>query len=351
MPTPNRSAMPALALALIGFLVVAGPASAYHLGLAEVHRETVEGAGAYGASVELAERGTLEFVLNGYGETTSTPISHGAALYDEDGYVGMVVVTAHRSPNRVHVETSPTGVIVSPDQDRRVSVETHGEIGRSGELDLTLRTTEQAAEEPTIRSFVALHGAEAGMHEAIVWLGEAEETELVVRADATIEALTTQAGRAHVAGDPDMEHALVDAQFQESFVAGSIPLEEMNALGATAMVQASVDADVDRELHGVWGVSERKHACLGEPACASTTEAYDACRLALDVDCGPVSLSWSNETTGGQAQGTYVFHEDGPGSYTFTVDRKLDAYAVGGPGFTWQPNHAYLSVADVGLPR
>ncbi|PSG96138.1 hypothetical protein BRD56_12215 [Thermoplasmatales archaeon SW_10_69_26] len=343
-----------VALAL-GLATAAVPAGGYHLGLDAVHTEEVDRPGAFGVSVDLAEDAeseTIEYVVNGYGEKLSTPVSHGTALFDGDGtYLGMVVVTVLYSPNRVHLETSPTGEIVSEDGGRGVHVETHGDLSSAGELELVLETSDGSSDEaPTMRTFTAWYGRGPGTHQVITWLGEAEGTELVVRTEANVTDLRTEAGTAHVAGDQDMERSTVNAQAQEGFVAGSVPLEDTESLGAKAMARASVEADVDRELHGAWSLFEDKGTCLAQPLCLEPTDVYDACRLAIGVDCGPASISWTNGTQEGTAQGTYIYNGADPGAYTFTVDRKADAYEVGGPGFDWQENHSFLSVGDAGLP-
>lgn len=344
-------------LVTAGLVAATAPTSAYHLGLDTVHREEVDRPGAWGASVALAEPGTLEFVLNGYGEQLSTPVSHGLALYEGDGdYVGTIAVTAHHSPNRLHVNVSPTGVLTADAaEDEGWTVSTDGEIGARGGLDLVLETGQEAhhqaegEDEPTIRSFTALHGRQAGTYKVVTWLGEAERTELEVQTDADVDGVETRPGRSHVAGDLDMERAVVDVQAQESFVAGSIPLEGTQVLGAKAMYEASVQAEVDEALRGFWGVHEQKGACTPE-GCVGPSRVSQACVDAGLPPCGLTSVSWSSEADGASGEELYAFTGASPGTYTFTVDRKLDAYEADVGLAEFEQSHSYLTVADASLP-
>lgn len=347
-PRASRALGIGLLLVTVGLAAAAAPSSAYHQGLGTVHSEAVDRPGAFGTQVDLGEPGTLEFVVNGYGQTRSTPVSHGIVLYDDAGdYKGMIVVTAHRSPDRLHVAVSPAGTITSNQADGSGwEVHTDGDVGG---LSLTLTASEDEGSEPTIRSFTALYGRTAGPHQAVVWLGEAERTELEVQTDATVDGVATRAGTTHVAGDRDMEQARLDVQAQDRFVGGSVPLEGTQALGAKAMVDARTHVDVEESLRGVWGLAERKGACA-QGNCVSPSQASQACNHAVSITCGPASISWSNETSGGQAQDTYTFVDTGEGRYTFSVDRKVDAYEAGFAGAEVKQSFSYLSVADVDLP-
>lgn len=357
-PHPRRPAKVAVVASVLLALGLASavPSLAYHLGLGTVHEEEVEQPGAFGASVDLAEPGTLEFSLYGYGEQLSTPVSHGIALYEDDGtYVGMIAVTAHFSPDRLYVHVSPTGTVTSAGDPANTSVVADGDLAALGGVDLVLEApdgdqgTRTAGEEATIRAFTALHGREAGAHQAVVWIGETERTELAIETDASVDAIETTAGTAHVAGDQDLDEARLDAQARDSFVAGSLPLGGTNALGAKAMVDAREEIEVDQELRGFWGVAERKGSCSPD-GCLGPSNASQACARLVSIPCGPTSLSWSNGTDGQTGQEIYSFTGAGPGSYTFSVDRKIDAYEADRFGVEWEENHSYLTVADVGLP-
>lgn len=343
-----------LALLAAG-LAAAVPSTADHHGLATVHSETVDRSGAFGASVDLAEPGGIEFVLNGYGELTSTPISLGAAFYEGDGdYIGMIAVTAHLSPDRLHVTVSPEGALATNDAASSDDVFAEGDLAALGGLELVLERTDdgsgaEAEEQPTISGFTVLHGRDAGTHQAIVWLGEAERTELEIQTDASLDGIATRAGTSHVVGDQDLDDAVVDVQAQESFLAGSIPLEGTRSLGAKAMVDAHETIDVHQELRGFWGLAERKGACTTD-GCLGPTDVSRTCEAAIDVSCGPSRISWTNGTAEGHDRRIYSFLGTGQGTYRFQVDHKADAYEAGLAGAEWKENHSYLTVADVALP-
>jgi hypothetical protein len=342
-------------LVTLSLVAASVPADAYHLDLSLAHTDTVDRSGAWGASVDLAEPGTLEFVLNGYGERTSTPVSHGFALYEADGdYVGMVAVTVHDPPNRLHVSVSPTGeVVTEAHAEDGVEVSAEGDLDRLGPVELQLAPVDgdepTEEDQPSIRSFTALHGRDAGTHKAIVWLGEAERTELELQTDATIDDHTFQAGTSHVAGDPDREQATLDVQAQESFVAGSIPLEGTQVLGGKAMLDGREHVDVDHELRGFWATTHSKTACSPE-GCVGPHTLDRSCQQEVDRSCGLTSLSWQNGTVERSGQRIYSFTGTGPGSYTFSVDRKADAYEADVGPAEWEEDHSFLTVADAELP-
>lgn len=354
-PAGSRLAF-GLTLALLAAgLATAVPSTAYHHGLATVHEESVDRPGAFGASVDLAEPGDLEFVLNGYGELTSTPISFGVAVYEGDGdYVGMIAVTAHVSPDRLYVSVSPTGAVSTEGAADEAEVFAEGDLADLGGMDAVLATADAGGGshgdgDPTIRGFTVLHGREAGTHKAVVWMGEAVETELKVQTDAAVDAIETTAGTSHVAGDQDVDEAVLDAQAQDSFVANSLPLQGTRSLGAKAMYGASEEVHVHQELRGFWGTAERKGTCTAD-GCLGPSDVSRRCEAAIDVSCSPSRISWTNATAEGHDREIYSFTGTGAGSYTFQVDHKVDAYEADVAGFEWEENHSYLTVADVELP-
>ncbi len=350
-----------LVLASVSLVTAAVPTNGYHLGLPAVHQERVDRPGAFGVVADLAEAGTLELVLNAYGEKRSTPVSHGAALFDADrDYIGMIAVTAHHSPDRVNVtvggdEPLPARGDGAPGD---VEVRTDGDVSSLGGMELTTQLhtdpgeTPQASDEgeaPIFRSFTALHGAPPGKVYVVVWLGAASETELVVRTDAELDRLETTAGTAYVAGDQDLD-GMLSAQAQEGFAAGSVPLEGTQSLGAKAVYQATADLPAEEGLFGFWGLSERKHACAPDAGCLSPELADQLCVDATGVHCRASSISWSNATTREAGESLYSFVDTAPGQHAFRIDHQLDAYeAAFGPA-TWDQTHAYLTVADASLP-
>lgn len=343
----------------VGLAALAAPASAYHTGKATVHREHVDRPGAFGVAATLEEPGELELVLNAYGDRGSTPVSHGVVVFDEDGDpLGMIVVGAHDPPDRIHLSTSAAEAEQAGDSREDVTVTTRGSLPDGASLELSLTYDEDGLApagdtdgEPTARTFARLRGLDPGTHRAIVWLGAFPTTELEVQTDATVSAVATQPGTSHVAGDPDLGDATLNAQAQNSFVGGSIPLEETSAVGAKAIVDATYALDADLALYGIWSLLEIRHACTpGLGACAAPDPAVDACRAQLHPACGLASISWASEDTRETGEDTYALWKTAPGPYTFALDHKLDAYETGLGASKWGEQFSLLSVADVTLP-
>lgn len=355
---PRAGVAIGLGLALVAVsLLTAAPGLAYHAGLDTVHERAASPAGAYGVSVELEQPGDLEFVVNGYGEQSSAPASHGAVSYDVGGDPqGMVVIGVHDPPDRFRASTS-LGAEPGTTTEDGIATTVRPAPGAAETGDVTVTAESQPADgdeaEVTQRMFVRMLNRETGTHQAIVWLGDFEQTDLQVQTDGEVGEVHVTTGASHVAGDSDLEEGLVDVQAQDSFVGGSIPLDGTDAVGAKAIVDASVEVDAEQGLYGIWSLYDSRGACVPGPTCASTTQAFDGCRATTGLACGLGSLSWENEHDAAAGAPAYAYWDTEPGAHTFTLDHKLDAFEadLSGPGrVSWSEQLSLLSVADVDPP-
>jgi hypothetical protein len=355
---PRRLRLAALAVAacLLG-ATVATVGAAYHTGKETVHREAVEGAGAFGVAADLEDAGDLELVLNAYGEQRSSLPSHGVVLYDQDGDPRlMIVVTLLDPPDRLEatVEPGPGATAVRGADPGDVDVDTYAAPGVVDEVDATIhvdRDADATDGEPTARTFLNYRGLDPGTQKAILWIGDFEATELEVQTNASLDDVRTHAGTAHVAGDADLEGGTANVQAQDSFVGGSVPLEDTSRIGTKAMLGPSYELDAEDGLYGIWTLVEQRRACGPLVDCAEARDADEACRSGTGVAaCGPGSISWRNEQAAGTGEHAYSFWKSAPGAHAFTVDHKVDAFEAGYGPATWGEQHSILSVADVRLP-
>jgi hypothetical protein len=370
----RRSIATVLAATLVlatPFLTLAQPARAGHLDLDTVHTETVDGSGAFGVAIETTEEGAVGATVRGAGPASSTPLSSGVVVFDEEGnWQAQIVVVAHRSPDRTIVSPTPAEPepASGPHDPGSWVVRAEGDTSVLADVSVTftLDTAEEPGEGPVteeeaiVTAGVTEMGTEPGTHYYGIWVGETDRSTLTLRTDAPVSDARTNPGQAHVAGDPDLEDAAANVQVQRTPADPSLLVSGLQIpLGFKVVQDASRTVEVAQEAWGVWGHVDDKEVCtpgVGLRVCPDAELAFDACRLVVGLDCGTARLSWTGPAGGGDLEPRYNFPGTPPGSYTFTVDHKVDVYGPtyghgSGAEAELTEHWSYLSVGDLSLPE
>lgn len=157
-------------------------------------------------------------------------------------------------------------------------------------------------------------------------------------------------GPAYAIGDAQLEDdGAANVQVQKSYA-------QFQFVGAKAMAGTSTTIITANGAYGMWAAHNFKQVCLlGFGQQCQMVDAGTLCRTA-GLPCDSASLSWSGPggsgATGGRAHN--LLDHRPAGTYTFTVDHKVDAY---GPwrnfGVPWTglgEDTSTLALADVALP-
>lgn len=321
-------------LTSLAILVAAlAPASAFHRDdLPVIHSEAGDGEASW--ALKLTSDGSPWAVdLIGYGPASGQEISVGAFFLDANkNLLFGFAFTGHTSPDRLVL--SPAGA----DGDA---------AALPAGVTYSVDTPETDARCPY--ACVGFEGSGvSGTNYVVVWIGAVASTVLEVRGGVRFASV---AGDAHVIGDAEIVEGDPNVQVQETVpgVAG---------VGLKVMKDASVTIDVADQLYGFWGASDFKLACVfAVGACLWKSQVTYMCSLATGVSCDTTAISWSGASGSGSGYGVYAYSAAPAGSYTFTVDSKVDAYTVGsvyepttGAFVLVAEDYSYLTVADVALP-
>lgn len=317
-----------LATLVLAALVVPAPALAFHDDDIPVIFSTGgSGSASYGIKYEHGG-GDFAIDLYGVGPATAQSISVAAFLFDANKNLQFgFAFTGHTSPDRLIL--SPSGLSGS-------------EENVPDWLDLHAGGYDAASDAACTFACVGMSGvaAPAGTYYYIVWVSGVTSNALEVRSGGG--SVTVNAGEAYSIGDADMTSGDLNVQVG------------VQRAGVKAMQGVSATVPVSDRLWGFWGNSDFKLACqfvVGACLWRSTITytCYD-----LGADCDTTQISHSGPS--GSGTGFAAFLGTAPGTYTFSVDEKLDAYAPA----LYDPvtrtfvfvgeDYTYLTAADNDLP-
>jgi hypothetical protein len=348
-PEPRAGYRRAIALATVvalvgsaataGASVLDGPGS----DLPVVVDETVEGGTAVSLTVELSGPALYRIDLVGDGPRDGTVISMGFVAFDEQRtYDGLFAIATFDSQDRqrtvVAGESMPVPSSTVPDDGEALSAVLPSEDGDERACPLACASRLELPER-----------TEAGVYHHGLWMGGVDETRLQIIADENVTDVELEVGTPLAVGSEDFADGHANVQHQPSTQVGD---DEVFA-GAKAMHGAELETAVEDRLYGVAGLAEFKTACVG--TCASTDTARGVCGARLPADCRTAQMTWQGPAISG-AGDHRVFSASDPGTYTFGVERMVDAYgsstpvvadyAYADPG----EHHPYVGGADLPDP-
>jgi len=308
---------------LAGSAVLPALAAANHTGLPTALADATTGAASWGVRVDADATGHFAVQVTGCGTKVGSTDGIGMLLFDASKQFRFgVMVTGGFSTDR-----------------RVVSV---------GDMDLVHEVTYPAFGGvcPYARLEFEVQGAPGATHYLVGWVAGLDgASRLDVFGGAGTQA-QAQRGDALALGDSELRGG-TQVQLQQRLVG-------FHGVGAKLLVGAHAEQSVQRSLYGAWSYSDTKFACMG--TCVGSATVDTACDLVLGVSC-VASLGWQGPAGAGTMQAGFLFLGEPPGAYTFTVERKVDAYDPAGVAFVppgvlvaLTENYSYLSVADVALP-
>lgn len=343
----------AVGLALLTVPLTLPAAGAFHSDAPVILQDAVDGAASWGIEVDQATAGDIVIDVHGDTPQTSSQASAGAVFFDGEGNpTFMFALTSHGSPDRTQITPNPLG------DDPQPTIVTRGDReALPYDLEIEPETDATSSSCPYLCVGLTTEDAEPGKHHFVAWIGGLSSTELFVRSTGEATATANQ-GEAYALGDPELDGGTVNVQVQRT--------HQGETLGIKAMKDVPFETTVDGELYGFWGSTGIKATCpatavLPVPVCVSPGSELANCSYLMSfylpgTSCETASLSWEGPG-GGQSGGTlYSFEGASAGEYTFSVDRKLDAYGplVGEPTtgtiVFLTEEFSYLTIADVAVP-
>lgn len=319
-------------------LLLAASASAFHDDtLPLLYEAGGEGGGSYALRLDHAG-GDFTLTIVGMGPLTSQSLTLAFYIFNEDReYVSSAAVNGHTTPDRFLLSTPVTrgnaalvpawlGMEAATAEDSSAESGSHG----CPYACLSLRG----------------HDVPAGVYYYLLYVAGVPSHSFAVRAAGG--SVVVNAGPAYNLGDADMEGG-VNVQSQGPPPAGP----QDSTVAAKAIAGAGASIQVDHALFGFFESHDFDFFCAAG-ACTHRPSSPPEC-TALGLSCDTTGLSWAGPNGAGGA-GPVYFEGAPAGDYTFTVDRKLEAY---GPEFlsaetgTWvwtNEDITLLSIADNELP-
>ncbi len=306
-----------------------------------------DGNTGWGILVDQETPGDIRADIVGTGPVTASELSMGVTFFEGAEPVFMIAFTWHLSPDRTVLEGEPAEALTEP------SVVTDGDPSAlSEDVDIEAVTHADSQACPLLCLVLTEEDAQPGEHRWVGWMGGLSSTELTVQSTGEATAHANK-GPAHVVGDPELEGGAVNAQVQHS--------EGGQVFGAKAMLDVPYSTVVEGELFGFFSLSTVKVACIGSLPCLTPTTVAPFCTelvksLGIEESCGSSAIGWDGPAGSGSAGDFFSFLGEPGGAYTFTVERKVDAYGplVFDPGldalvFAGE-DHTFLTATDVSVP-
>lgn len=358
---PRREAAAILVLATVLWTALAPPAAAsFHDGPGTdhpiVHEATYENGVALGLRFDLSEPGTFRVDMVGHPPQQTTPVGYAVLSLNENRtYEKGFFVTTFDSRDRhfAYVDGQPVddqnddepGLQIGPasvDGGSKAPT-TDGEPGEKG-CPLFCSVFVQDEDDTHAGSFFY-----------VIWLGGTSSVDVRVFASEEVDAVHIREGTPHVFGDASMEDGRTSIQHQETHGGPGGP----TSVGGKLLLDAREDRTIEERLWGMWALHGDKEVCefgAVPVTCASTAPLKRTCTNLVPVHCDHARISWQGPAGSGTTGENVVFEGTVPGSYTFSVDRKVDGWsspliapATGVEVRPWE-HHTFLSAADVSLP-
>lgn len=290
------------------------PASSFHGDdVPLVYEQTVEGAAGFGIRVDQPGTGDVKIDLETTGPATSSQISIAAGFFDaERNLVFMFALTSHTSPDRLVVSPAPLVNVQYGDGHNAQTIHEEG-------IHYSFTTGGHGDGCAFACVGLSVDDAGPGPHYFLVWAGGGSTSSLGVRSAVDGATATVNQGPAYVIGDPEITNGAANVQAQETVLD--------TRAGAKVIVDASYDIEADSSVYGFWGASDFKLACqftLG--ACVWGSQLVYECSNASGADCNTTEISYDGPDGGDSGRSTYGILGGAPGSYSFNVDFKADAY-------------------------
>lgn len=308
-----------------------------------VAEETSPEDAGWGIRVDRETEGDIQVNLNGTGPPTSSEVSVGLVIFEGRELRFFLALSVHSSPDRTITEPFPEQL-----EEEKQQVIQQGELPDSIEADIGLPTGDEDC--PLICMTVNSFDQAPGSHYYIVWVGGTSGAHLTVRSEGGSNAVTTQ-GDALSLGDTELRNG-VSYQIQRTLKTPIGP----QPVGLKVMKDATTTFEADEELYGAWGKSDFKKVCHFGAVNPCLRISNNRICQARDINCYPSKISYDGPKGGGEDESIYLLYQEPPGTYTFRVDHKIDAY---GPGHfedatnTWidlGENYSWLTISDVTLP-
>lgn len=365
---------------LVGLVIViaplAGPtASAYHTDAPTLYEDTRDEAASWGLTMDQAEEDDIQVHVTGDLPVEKSRLTVGVVFFDEDqNWQVIAAFTALASPDRNVVRPAPeTGSDVEP-------TVLAGDPGALEDVSFDVTLEDQG---PGVASTcpgwfcatITLQDRAPGEHHLITWMAGVSATSISVDGNGLADVDARQ-GDAVTVGDVELPAGTANVQFQETHCderteAPSCPAQEhLGAsydvkVGAKALADVDVPFEAQDRAWGFWQIVDVKLVCqftVGVCPGHLLPQALYSCNvlvgLVSDERCSRADISWDGPGDHG---------EDGPrslqpiegapaGSYTFTVDRMVDAwgpriYEPDTTSFVFAGEYfTTLTLADVQLP-